>query len=178
MNDARAEEALDPSLRTGVGNPLNPYNDELLSERDEKSVDDKGHKIVGEKLWSESGTGHYVWVALWTHSDKGVYWPTLEQLTLGGSGQTDIPLGIEEWYLSLGASKGKPRFGRPTVGACLEIPEDCYKDRFKSQYMAEWIANTAIEAMQERSFPQLGARAETLALDLDRAADHAIGSVL
>lgn len=161
-------------LATGVGNPLSPYTDELLSADDEKGIDDKGLKIVEGLLWSKAATDLYLWVALWVGDE-------LTQLVPGGTGQSDISLDSVYdggWSLSLGVSKGKPRFNLPTVGASLEIPYDLGDDSIKRQYVAEWLVNTTVEALSDRQLDTGHTPLGDLALLLGDAANRAIGSVL
>ena len=161
-------------LATGVGNPLSPYTDELLSVDDEKGIDDKGLKIVEGLLWSKAATDTYLWVSLWVGNE-------LTQLVPGGTGQSDISLDSifsGGWSLSLGISQGKPRFNLPTVGAALELPHDLGDDAIKRQYVAEWLSNTVVEALQDRQLDVKDAPLGDLALLIADASNRAIGTVL
>jgi hypothetical protein len=164
----------DQSILTGVGNPLNPYNDELLSSEDEKRIDDKGRLVTQGLLWSKAATGHYIWVALWSGTE-------LTQLVPGGKGQSDIDLSnvySGDWSLSIGISVGKPRFNKPTVGAAFELPMDLGEDTIKRQYIAEWLCETIAEALQDRGLPMDTKQMGDLAILVADASNRAIGAVL
>jgi hypothetical protein len=161
-------------LATGVGNPLSPYTDELLSVDDEKRIDDKGLKVAEGLLWSEAKTDQYLWIALWKGSE-------LTQLVPGGRNQSDIDVSNVwggNWQLSLGMSQGKPRFNKPTVGAAIEIPLDLGEDSIKQQYFGEWVSTTVVEALQDRQLPIEPSKVGDLGILVARAADRAIGGVL
>lgn len=162
------------NIKTGVGNPLSPYTDELLSVDDEKRIDDKGRLVANGLLWSEAATNHYIWVALWSGSE-------LTQLVPGGRGQSDIDLGkvySGDWKLSIGISQGKPRFNLPTVGAAFELPMDLGDDPIKRQYIAEWLSETIAEALVDRGLPMDKERLGDLAILVAEASNRAIGTAL
>lgn len=172
--DIRAEEDLNPSIATGVGNPLSPYNDEVLSEADEKRLDDKGKLIADGLLWSQASTDRYIWVALWSGKE-------LTQLVPGGRAQSDIDLEkiyAGSWQLSIGVSEGKPRFNLPTVGAAFELPSDLGEDSIKRQYIAEWLSETVAESLENRGLPTNKQQLGDLALLVAEASNRAISSVL
>ena len=164
----------DNTIETGVGNPLSPYSDELLSAEDEKRIDDKGRLITTGLLWSEAATDYYLWTALWVGDE-------LTQLVPGGKAQSDIDLGKVykgNWKLSIGISLGKPRFNKPTVGAAFELPMDLGEDEVKRQYIAKWLSETIAESLQERGLPMDKERLGDLGILVAQAANRAIGSVL
>lgn len=164
----------DTTIQTGIGNPLSPYTDEILSEADEKRIDDRGHLVAEGLLWSEAHTDTYIWTALWRGSE-------LTQLVPGGKGQSDISLESiygGGWSLSLGISQGKPRFNKPTVGAAFELPSDLGEDKIKRQYIAEWLSDTIRESLQDRKLPIDKSKMGDLALLVSNAANRAIGTVL
>ena len=164
---------MDDTIKTGVGNPLSPYTNELLSEEDEKRVDDKGQLVTRGNLWSASGTGTFIWTALWVGQE-------ITQLVPGGRGQTDIDLGNlwRSWNLSIGLSEGRPRFNRPTGGAALEVPYDLAEDDIKRQYVAEWLSETGAESFQERDLVVPKDKMKDLAMAVSVSANRAIGTLL
>lgn len=116
----------------------------LLSERDEKSLDDKGNPIVTGKPWSEAKTNMFLVIVL--HRI-----PLSANVTFVG--RTDLKLG-QEFTGSRGAEisfmvskNGKPTFLHPTIGACLELPDDLGKDILKIKYVTEWIMDTVKESL-------------------------------
>lgn len=167
------EEDLDPRFKTGVGNPLSPYRDSLLSAEDEKRLDDRGNLVVMGLPWSQVPTNRYLWIALWWGHE-------ITQLVPGGSGQTDTSLGWYpgEWNLSMGISVGPPRFNKPTVGACIEIPSDLGQDELKRQYMVEWIIETTRESLEDRSLRVPEDKSQDLGVVVASMAERAIASVL
>jgi hypothetical protein len=166
-------EELDPSIHTGVGNPLSPYNDELLSEEEEKRIDDKGRLVTRGKLWSEASTGLYLVVALHIQDALGRELRSVSPLL----GRADIDLSAAtkgKWTLSIAASKEKPRFYHPVVGACLELPDDLALDDIKRQYVVEWLVNTVDESFRDRSLKVQEASRHHLAAAIADAANTAI----
>jgi hypothetical protein len=165
-------EELNPKLDIGHGNPGSPLFGQVLSEEDEKRVDDMGEEVVKGKVWSESGTGVYLSVALHTREKAGPLKPLVAQV--------DIDLtkaGPKDWTLTLGAGYGKPTFSHPVVGACLELPEDLALDLLKKQYVVEWLVNTIDEALKNR---ELGIRTDArkhFAAAVAEAASASIGRV-
>jgi hypothetical protein len=161
------------NISTGVGNPLSPYTEELLSVEDEKRLDDKGDLITSGLLWSQSHTDTYMWIALWRGTE-------LTQLVPGGKGQSDISLEMlwSGWSLSIGISPGRPRFNLGTIGAALEVPSDLGEDPIKSQYIAEWIGDTIAECLGTAGLRTSSDKLKDLGLLVSTAADRAIGTVL
>lgn len=170
---SKLEEDLDPRYKTGVGNPLSPYNDVLLSAEDEKRMDDKGNLVVEGLPWSQVPTNRYLWVALWWGSE-------LTQLVPGGKGQTDTRLGwwSGRYNLSMGISVGPPRFNKATIGACIEVPADLADDPLKKQYMVEWLVATVQEALEARKLGVPADKQGDLGVVVATMAERAIGSVL
>ena len=176
-NNSMMIEELDPSIKTGVGNPLSPYTGELLSEDDEKRVDDKGHKVAHGLLWSEAKSGRWLTVALHTAETLNAQTPLVAR--------TDMDLNKvifnskgKRWTLSLMTSEVLPRFYHSTVGAALELPIDLAVDSIKRGYVSEWLVNTCDEALKER---KLGVRKEArkhLAAAIADAASQTIAKVL
>lgn len=153
---------MDDKPIVGQGHPLDPDRHKVLSADDEKRIDEKGRPVVDGKLWSDSGTGMYLVIALHTkpmNSD-----PRL-------TGYTELNLGMGGYLLSMGVSRGKPTFTHDTVGACLELPDDLGSDELKRQYVTEWICNTVIEALADRDITlQEG---ETFTMNLMECVAHA-----
>ncbi len=128
-----------------IGRP--DVNMGLLSENDEKSLDDKGNPIIEGKLWSQAPTGMYLGICM--HQDM---FQTIKPVV----GRTEISLGHSfrgagSTKLSMFVSKtGKPTFLHEMVGACIELPEDLANDSIKRQYLTEWIVETVVECFQVR----------------------------
>jgi hypothetical protein len=166
-------EEMNPDIHTGIGNPLSPYSGELLSEEEEKSVDDKGNLITRGKLWSEASTGLYLVVALHTQDAQGKEIRSVKPLL----GRADIDLsGVcrGKWTLSIASSVGNPRFYHPVVGACLELPDDLANDDIKRQYVTEWLVETIKESLDNRGLTILKERMQHLAAAVADAANTAI----
>lgn len=169
-------EDLDPSIHTGVGNPLSPYTTEVLSEEDEKRIDDKGNLITEGMLWSEAGTGVYLSVALHNRSKMHSATQVEAQVDLDIK---DAVLGNgKQWTLSLSTGAGKPRFMHDTYGASLELPMDLADDRTKRQYVTEWLTNTALEALAGCGLKMKTQSARQLGLGVADAAQIVISEVL
>lgn len=116
----------------------------LLSEHDEKRLDEHGKPVVEGLPWSEAGTGMYLVIAAHTvpiYSDKIMV------------GRTEIDLGKLGANLKLDimvSKTGKPTWYQPVIGACLEIPSDLALDKHKRQYVIEWLTNTVLETLDLR----------------------------
>jgi hypothetical protein len=126
----------------GQGHPLDPDRSKILSEDDEKRIDEKGNPIVEGKLWSKASTGLYLVIALHTVPLSA------DRLFKGHS---EIDTGIHKFKLTMGVTEGKPTFLHDTVGACLELPDDLGTDAIKRQYVIEWIVDTVMEAFADRN---------------------------
>lgn len=168
--DPRAEEAPREDLRTGVGNPLSPYTDELLSPEDEKRIDDKGLKVVHGEPWSKVGTGEYLYIAV--HS-----WESLGA-DRDRRGVAVVDLKQNNWRLELGVTSGKPKFLQPVIGACLEIPLDLGEDSLKRKYVAEWLRDTTWESLGIAQLKMSKDKSMDLGMAVAQGAQSAIGHVL
>lgn len=149
-NHDLTHEDLDPKIKTGVGNPLSPYQDTVLTLEEEKSIDDKGRKVVHGKLWSKSGTNRYLVVALHNREMAECLTDKLAKVDIDLTQNLVKTLGQRYWTLSIMTTEGKPRFLHGVTGACLEIPDDLAEDAIKRQYVVEWLVNTCDEAMIDR----------------------------
>ena len=127
-----------PDPIVGHGHPLDPNRGVLMSEDDEKRIDEEGRPIVGGLLWSKAASGAYIFVAV---SEEAL----VSNKTLIGA--TTITKMIAPLRLSIGCTIGKPTFTVPQVGACLEIPTDLGQDGIKRDYVAQWLAHTSAEAL-------------------------------
>jgi hypothetical protein len=166
-------EELDPSIKTGVGNPLSPYNDQLLSAEDEKSIDDKGRRVIRGKPWSQARTN--TWLVIGLHDkESGV---TARKLR----GKADIDLsGVagRPVTLTVASSRGRPTFLHPVIGACLEIPDDLAEDDIKRQYVVEWLIHTVDEAMRKMKVGVKKEDVPKVAAAVADAANISIGKIL
>lgn len=161
----------------GVGDPDDPYRDQLLSVEDERRLDSKGRSVVQGKLWSEAPTGLWLTVAL-----GGGPLASL-QMPVGGT-SLSVPAGIvsgADYRLFVGTFRDtKPTFGVPTVGACLELPDDLGRDEIKRKYVTEWLAHTTVECFQKMGIEwnmnheTLGAEYVRMATMVCMAAEDAI----
>lgn len=165
-------EELDPQFNVGAGNPLSPYNDQKLSEDDEKSIDDKGRPTQMGKLWSKSGTGVYLVVGLHTQESSSPVRPLKAKVDI------DLSKALSKgWSLCVGTSIGKPTFLHPIIGACLELPDDLAADPIKRQYVVEWLVNTVDEAMKDRSLSVPRSKRPQVAAAIAEAANASIARV-
>ncbi len=139
-------EAPDGTIHKGHvshGDPRNPLAGELLSADDEKRLDPEGNLVVGGLPWSESGTGLYLTVGA---ALGGI------QLDRKSPGATALRVpsttaDIAGLEISIGCTLGKPTVMNECVAASLELPVDLAQDPMKIQYVTEWVAHTAIEAL-------------------------------
>ncbi len=122
------------------GHPLDPNRGVLMTEDDEKRIDDQGRPIVDGLLWSKAASGAYIFVVV-----------SKETLTSNKTliGATLIEKQLDGRKLSIGCTIGKPTFGVTHYGACLEIPTDLGRDGIKRDYVAQWLAHTAAEALDK-----------------------------
>jgi hypothetical protein len=131
-------------IKTGVGDPSNPYFGQLLSAEDEKRIDEKGRPIVEGKPWSGASTGLWLTVAC--------------APTMGGAEHAGSPLGGDWLPVSLGLSTyglklgvhttlGRPKFSGTVAGSCMELPSDLASDSIKRKYVVEWLKETCAEAL-------------------------------
>ncbi len=128
-----------PDPIVGQGHPLDPNRGKVLSEDDEKRIDEQGRPIVDGLLWSKAASGAYLWV---TASREAV---GSNSHTLIGASCIKKNLGGVQ--LTLGCAIGVPTFSVPTAGACLELPTDLGRDAAKRDYVAQWLAHTAAESL-------------------------------
>lgn len=133
-------------IQTGVGNPLSPYTGELLSEEDEKRLDEKGHLVVRGLTWGEASSGIYLTVALHERSTSD------SLIKLKKAVDIDLSnISSKKATLTLATSVGKPVFSHSTIGAALELPSDLANDDIKRQYVIEWLVNTVDESLKKYS---------------------------
>ena len=176
-NNSMVAEELDPSIKTGVGNPLSPYTGELLSEDDEKRVDDKGHKVAHGLLWSEAKSGRWLTVALHDQETLRSQTPLVAQTDMNLNKVVYNTKG-KRWTLSLTTSEVLPRLYHASVGAALELPLDLANDSIKRGYVSEWLINTCDEALKDRKLSIRKDARDHLAAALADAASQTISKVL
>jgi hypothetical protein len=123
------------------GHPMDPNRGVLLSEDDEKSIDEEGRPIIGGKLWSQAHTGAYLCVAVvYGDQDISTGKTMIGYRKLGGK-------ATDERYVHIFCSIGKPKINQRYAGACLEVPSDLGDDEIKQKYVTEWVLSTAAEAL-------------------------------
>lgn len=131
----------------GVGDPTSPYHGQLLSVEDELRIDEKGQKVVEGLTWGEAKTGLYLAIALGAG-------PMVALVPQRSGTSMPVPAGIvsgADMRLCVGCWLDKPpTFGKPVVGAAIELPSDLGRDSIKRRYVTEWIAHTTVEAFAER----------------------------
>lgn len=155
----------------GQGHPLDPNRGTLLSEDDEKRIDDKGRPIVDGKLWGDAATGMYLGVMI----HEAMFATDLPVV-----GRTEVSLGSNfvgagSSKLSIFASKtGKPTFLHEYVGACLELPDDLGQDATKRQYVVEWLTETVKECFGVRKIDIPKDKVEDLAYAVAMSSEKAI----
>jgi hypothetical protein len=126
---------MDPSIRTGVGDPTSRYYGELLSEEEEKRIDADDRVIVDKNLWSEGRTD--VWLSIYgtrTEREVGCDRPY--------SGQS---LWLGNTMLTVAVTDGKPRWNQEGFGLALELPADLGSDDSKRDYLTQWVVETTKE---------------------------------
>lgn len=128
------------------GHPLDPNRGSVLSADDEKRIDDKGRPIALGLLWSKATTGLYLIVAV-TKGD-----PKIDRKLIGGA-QTVVRKAAR---LTVGVTFGRPRLSSEFWGAALELPSDLGRDRVKQKYVAEWLRDTTLEALEGAGHPVSG----------------------
>lgn len=160
-------------IQAGVGDPSSPLYGQLLSEEDEKRLDEKGEEVVDGLPWSECKTGVYLSVLVSPNL------PYADRRTLGG-GVCAVPSKIKgdlkgPLNIALFTTLGKPAFNCPFFGASLELPSDLAKDGLKKKYVIEWLVHTVSESLGgfaiELNDPL---NAETVGLWVSQAAEDAI----
>lgn len=128
-----------PKPIVGHGHPLDPNRGQLLSEDDERRVDEKGRPIASGLLWGNSHTGAYICVAVCKDGDWGASKTCI--------GHTATEKYLDGRRIHVFCSVGKPKITVPYFGACLELPSDLGRDDTKQQYVTEWVAATAAESI-------------------------------
>ena len=168
--DSGMSEELNPGIHTGVGNPLDPYNNELLSVEDEKSLDDKGRRVVMGELWSKAGTDLWLGVALHPQLSGKMLFPSVAQVDLDLS--DIVSFTKAQWVLTLSVTQGRtPVYVHDVVGAALELPSDLATDPLKRTYVAEWLNNTVDECFKNRKLRVGTSKYMDLAIAMERAGD-------
>jgi hypothetical protein len=132
------KESTFPDPIVGQGHPLDPNRGQVLSEDDEKRMDDQGRPIAEGLLWGKAGTGLYLCIAV----TKGIPW--VDRPLIGGT-HTDVSKKLR---LTLGVAHGRPRLQQEFWGAALELPVDLGRDKVKRQYVVEWLKDTVLEAIE------------------------------
>ncbi len=156
--------------RVGVGHPDNPYAGQLLSEDEERRIDDRGEPIVNQAAWRDVPTGTYVCVYVTRHR--------LPMHDLEGIVYGHKETNIRGWHLNVTATAGKPVLKVNYAGAALELPSDLGNDDLKQRYVAEWIVSTAAEALAMTLQERPNEDAWTgIAEWLAESAEEAIGKV-
>ena len=166
----------DIGIEVKIGHPLDPHRGELRTEDEEKSVDAKGNPVVDGKPWSQVATGEYLLLAV---SKGGLQ---LDR-PIKGMSYDAIP-GSDHW-MTVGIVTGKPVPITPFAGAILEIPSDLGEDAKKQAYVAEWIAETAMESLQltgswektEGNEEGIKARTSSIGMWVGAAAEEAIRTI-
>ena len=127
-----------PKPLVGHGHPLDPNRGKVLSEGDEKRIDEEGRPIVDGLLWSQAASGAYIFVCVSRE-------PVRSNKTMIGA--TVVHKNLAPNLLTIGCTVGKPIFNVPFWGAALEVPTDLGRDAIKRDYVAQWLAHTAAEAL-------------------------------
>ncbi len=158
------------------GHPLDPNRGKILTADEEKRIDGQGVSIADGLLWSKSGTGMYLVVAVTSVK------PKTDRRFISGA-HTVVPRAIcgsvrKNLNMSVGVTFGKPTFHCAAFGACLELPSDLGTDKVKRSYLAEWIADTAVEALAAaganlKKFPT---RTDAMGLWVSEAANVSINA--
>ena len=138
MAHSGKDEADRPKPIVGHGHPMDPNRGVLMSEDDEKRMDDEGRPIALGLLWSKAHSGAYLVVAVTNEP------PKTNKTMIGAS---VLEKGLNNHYLTIACTVGKPQFHMAMTGACLEIPTDLGNDEIKRDYVAQWLAHTAAEAL-------------------------------
>lgn len=124
----------------GHGHPMDPNRDKLLSADDEKRIDEEGRPVAIGELWSNAKTGAYINIAV-TYGT-----PTLaSDKTMLGYAATGK--NLDDRFIHVFCTVGKPKIFQKFVGAALELPSDLGRDAVKQKYVTEWVAATAAEAL-------------------------------
>ncbi len=125
-------------LEVKMGHPLGPQG-VLMSEEDEKSVDELGRPVITGLLWSKAKTGIYL--NLFGTLEPDYAGP---ELLVGGDTIHMGNLSVTAW-----TTLGVPKASCDGVGASLELPSDLARDELKKDYLTAWIKTTAMEILHE-----------------------------
>lgn len=129
---------MDPSIRTGHGDPTSRYYGELLSEDEEKSIDADDRMIVDKLLWSRAGTGLFLSI-----------YGTRDERPIGCDrsfkGQS---LWLGNTMLTVAVTQGKPKWTKEGFGLSLELPSDLGDDEAKQDYLTQWVVETTKETFR------------------------------
>ena len=114
---------------------------EMLTEEEEKKVDDKGNLVVYGATWSSVPTGIFLSV----YATPPVSNPA--RVT-----------NCSKWFRAtrrtknarfiIATSFGRPAWDQEGVGCCLELPGDLGQDTLKQQYVVEWLMHTMVECCE------------------------------
>lgn len=174
-NEEAILKELLPEIDVIMGHPNDPDRGSLRSVEDEKRIDAEGKPIVDGLPWSEAKTGLYLMIAI---SRGGLMVDRL----IKGCQAAAIPGG--DHYMTVGVTEGLATAVTPFAGASLELPSDLAQDSMKRKYVAEWVAETAVEALQlTGSAPKddeaagAASRMSSVGLWVSAAAEHAIVSL-
>ncbi len=129
------EVHMDPSIKTGVGNPTSKFYGQLLSEEEEKSIDANDNLIIAKSTWGKVATGLYLSIL-----------GTREEQSIGSDrpykGQS---LWLGNTMLTVAVTSGKPRWNRECFGMAIELPSDLGLDEMKQDYLTQWVIETTKE---------------------------------
>ena len=164
------------NIEVKIGHPNDPDRGTLRSEDDEKRIDDQGRPVVDGLPWSQAKTDMFLVIAV---SKGGL---VLDR-KINGMSYDKIP--GSDHFMTVGVTQGKPVPITPFAGSCLELPVDLGSDAKKRQYVAEWVAETAVESLQltgsTPSDPKEnqghGSRVSSVGLWVSAATESAIRSV-
>jgi hypothetical protein len=119
----------------GSGDPSGKYFGEMLSEDEEKRVDEKGRKVVEGLTWGLASTGLYLTLFA-PKNPRDFSSPYGEVLAL-----------TDRCYLWMDVGRGRVKTPVEGVGLCLELPSDLGSDALKAQYVSEWVIATVKEIL-------------------------------
>jgi len=123
------------SDRVGQGDPTGKYYGQVLTEEEEKRVDEKGERVVYGLPWSRAKTGLYL--SLFAPKDPREFTsPYGSTVRLTDKVLLWIDVGV-----------GRVRCPVEGAGLCLELPSDLGQDPLKARYVTEWIIETVKEIL-------------------------------
>ena len=152
-------------MKVGMGLPGEPK--ELLTAREEKSLDDKGRLVVHKEPWSYVPTDLYLTV--WVSEERGAGVVKCERPMTGGS----ILLGFGHVMMITG-TQGKPAFDQNGWGVSLELPSDLASDPLKKSYVTEWVIDAVKSLMVQVGAVVPKGSGEQFAFELTAHCDAAI----